>query len=288
MTGALITARPLRELRTLYEAKPQIRDVIVEGRSDARFIKWYLSERQLFALAHAVDDRAEIPSSQVLSFDGEVGPRGRVIGVAHQVDEWKLAKTTVTCIIDSDRAALLEAPTAFPGCLLTTDFGSMEVYFLQTRPFSQFLRLVLGRDEDPDELIKKLIPALNEICVVRAVLHWSGLGIPLVRDFAACCEFTRDSIAVDTNKLLDRTLSGRDRDHRDNLLGQVQAVRTRVPKERRLAIRGHDIAPLLIRELGLRNVWATPEHFEAAWRGCVQASDLDEFPMFTQLRQRVG
>lgn len=288
MASAPVTKRPLRELRTLYEVQPHIRDVIVEGRGDAQLIRWYLNEREMIALVHEVDDRAEVTSDLVVRYGGEVGARGRVIGLAYQVDEWELAETTVICIIDSDRDSLLENQTTLPSCLLATDFGTMDVYLLQSRPFGQFLRIVLGRDDDPDILREKLVPALNEICLVRAVLHWSGLGISLVRDFASCCQFTATSIVVDTPELLNRTLSGKDRERYDGLLKEVERVRTRIPAERLKAVRGHDMAPLLIRELGLRNVWAQEEPFERAWRGCIQASDLDEFPLFAELRRRVG
>src|SRR5580700_6636570 len=108
MASASVTKRPLRELRTLYEVQPHIRDVIVEGRADAHLIQWYLNERDLVAIVHAVDDRAEVTSDLVVRHGGEIGPRGRVIGLAHQVDEWEIAETTVTCIIDSDRDSLLE------------------------------------------------------------------------------------------------------------------------------------------------------------------------------------
>jgi hypothetical protein len=110
----------------------------------------------------------------------------------------------------------------------------------------------------------------------------------LVRDFAPCCQFTANSIVVDTPELLNRTLSGKDRERYDELLKEVERVRARIPAERLKAVRGHDMAPLLIRELGLRNVWAQETPFEQAWRGCIQASDLDEFSLFTELRRRVS
>lgn len=287
MTSESITRRPLRVLRTLYETTPKIRDVIVEGRSDAGFIKWYLGEHGLFAVVHAIDDRADVSSSDVLRYRGEVGARGRVIGFAGQVEGWKLREPTVTCIIDADRTSLLEDPPILPDCLLTTDFGSMDVYMLQHRPFNQFLRLVLGRNEDAEQIVTRILPALNQVCVVRAVLHWSGLGISLVKDFSACCQPSRESIVVDIHELLNRTLSGKDREHYDELVKEVDQTLTRLPSDRLKAVRGHDIAPLVIKELGLKNVWAKEDAFERAWRGCIQASDLDDFPLFSQLRDRV-
>lgn len=287
MANTLVTRRPLRELRTLYQRIPRTRDVIVEGRTDARLVQWYLEERGFTAIAHAIDDRAEAPGELVIRYGGEIGPRGRVIGFAHEVDRWELIEPTVTCIVDSDRDSLLEARPSAPDCLLRTDFGTMDVYMLQSRPFTQFLRVVLGRDDDADALREKFLPALNEICVVRSVLHWSGLGISLVSDFASCCQFTSDAITVDASELLDRTLKGKDRERLSELMAEIERVRRRIPSERLKAVRGHDMGPLLIRALRLRNVWANEEAFERAWRACLQASDLDEFPMFTRLRERV-
>lgn len=283
-----VTGRPLQELRALYQVRPHERDVIVEGRTDVRLIRWYLAERGLRALVHAVDDRAEVPSGLVLRHGGEVGPRGRVIGFAHQADEWELQEPTVTFIIDSDRDCLLEKRPVRPDNMLLTDYGSMDVYMLQDRPFNQCIRVILGRTDDAEALRNKLTPALNDLCVVRTVLHWSGLGIELVKDFAASCRFSRDSSSLDAEDLLNRTLSKQYREYRDSLLEQVEIVRTRIPEDRLMAVRGHDMSAVVIRALGIRNVWANEDTLEQAWRGCLQVSDLDHLGLFVQLSQRLS
>lgn len=288
MTGNSLTQRPLIELRTLYQKSPRTRDVIVEGRDDARLVSWYLTERGLDALTIAVDDRAVVPSDLVIRSGGEVGPRGRVIALAREVDDWELTEPSISCVIDLDRDPLEKKLPERGGSLIVTDFGTMEVYMFQDRPFNQFLRVVLGRNDDAEALREKTLPALNDLYLVRAALHWSGMGIALVRDIATSCAPDGDYLTLNAEDLLSRSLQGSDKERISDLLAEVARLRKFLPENRLRAVRGHDMSPVIIRALGLRNVWARQDAFESAWRGCLQASDLDAFDLFRTLRSRVG
>jgi hypothetical protein len=265
--------RTLEDLRVLHSVlEPGLRDIYVEARSDRNLFRWYLNEARLFTPAvYAIDDRVQVDVTTVLEAGGEVGPRGRLIGLAAAVQSWALAYPAVTCIIDADRDYVFSG-REYPD-LYRTDYGSLEVYAFQPRPLAQLLSVVLGKDVDARDLIDYLTPALNELFLARAVLHIYGPAVPLVDNFVSCCECSADACKVDSEKLVVRSLEVASLvAMRGQVLARLEEARVRLPSDRRRAIRGHDIAPLLIKTLRLTNQWAsTPavdrDHSScAAWR----------------------
>lgn len=274
------------ELRVLYEVQPQLRDVVVEGRTDASVIRWYLRERGVNnAKIYAVDDRVEIDSASVLGVGGEVGARGRVLALADEAARWMLTQENLTCVIDSDRDCLASR-VEFPH-LLSTDFGSMDVYAFQPRPLQQFIDVVVCGFDRAEDVMADLVPTLNETFLIRAALHEVG-RVPLIATFVNCCNTRKRPIALDADELVRRSLAVVSA---GCLHGEVMARVDRyrdLPAEPLLAVRGHDIAPLLIKRLGLKNDLARSESVERSLRACLTTTDLDESRLFSQLRDRLG
>ncbi len=277
--------RTLEELRVLHvDLERTLRDVYVEGRSDASFVRWYLKSSGLHTTGvYAIDDRASISNYEVTAAGGEIGPRGRVIALAAATQRWAHQEPGVTCIVDADRDHVLGGPE-FEN-LLKTDVGSLDVYGFQPRPLDQFMRLVVGVNLSAEVVIRDLTPMLQGVFVARASLH--TMGIRLVANWVSCCGTTAG--AVDVSELLRRSLAREGAESElPKLIAVAESVRARLPADPLQSIRGHDVAPLLIRRLGLTNDWAKPEVVERSLRGCLNIRDVNERPMFEVLRGRLG
>jgi hypothetical protein len=288
MTSADDSRRKVADLALLHaELEPQLRDVYVEGRSDQQFFRWFFREAGIpVSGVYAIDDRAHVPSEQVLAAGAEVGPRGRVVALAHAASDWGMEKPGVTCIVDADRSLIV--PELVVPDLFYTDYAAIEGYLFQPRPLEQLLRLVIGSDADANGVIEVMTPMLNDLYVVRAVLHLEGPNVPLIDKFYRCCRRHRGAWMVDVEDLIARSLAplGRSSD-RERLVAKFAEYRLKVSEPTLSVVRGHDIAPMLIRELDLKNDLAKPAILEQAWRGCLNLADLDTQPLFQALRARL-
>lgn len=271
------------ELRTLYATNPSLRDIIVEGREDRNLVRWFLAEAGIeHPRVYAVNDRVVVDAELVLAHGGEVGHRGRVLALGREASQWGLPEPSLTCVIDRDRDCL--APSERAEHVLMSDAGSMDVYAFEPKPLQQFLDVVVGVSAKAEELVEELTPPLNELFLVRAAMH-EVAEVSLVPKFPALVNVKNGS--VDASTLVRRSLDveGQGALYSD-VMERYEALRAKLPEDRRLAIRGHDIAPLLVRRLGLTNDWAKPSIIEQALRGCLDAGDLAGRPLFAELLRR--
>lgn len=281
--------RTPEELHTLYQLEPGVRDVYTEGRTDVSLIRWYLRESgDPRPKVYAIDDRAEVSSDLVLSVTGaEIGPRGRILGLAKAASTWEgTAENNITCLIDCDRdcvyPTIFEAPN-----LLRTDFGSIDVYAFQEKPLQKFIEVVLRRTEDASEIRQDLTPILNQLFCLRVALH--EIETPIINSFSACVSYNRSTMSIDLEELARRSLShGGVSSSVAQVLDRATEIEGALPDDRFRAVRGHDIAPLLIKRLSLRNERAKVEFVESSMRATISTQDLDEHPFFKELRKRVG
>ena len=278
----------------MYRLYPQIRDIVVEGREDVRFFSNYLRDTPELAGAnynvYAVGDRIDLPAARVFEFGLEDGARGRVLALATIATQWLDAeRQCLTCIADSDRAAVKhDVPPA--DVLLITDFGSLECYALTPRAIGKLLAVVLALDEPTaDDLIQMAIPILQAVFCARAALHFSDSGFGLTADIVKAHKLEQSDLDVSMTK---RALPDGRRGE-ELYLSKVQAVLLSVREkintdEPRRFIRGHDIAPVVVNLLRLRNRWADYKILEAALMGCIERSDIEDYPLFRSLVSRVG
>lgn len=272
----------------MYAMDPGLRDVIVEGRTDRDFLRLVLRRNGIrFAEVYAVDDRVEVTRDIVLDAGGEVGAKGRVLGLANEASTWGLATTGLTCIVDTDRDALAASVLDFPH-LLRTDVGSLDVYSFQARPLEKFLIGDVGIDVDPVEIIESSLPLLRELFLVRAALH-HVCQARMVKDFARCCTFSGGDPTINVGEIVRRSLDKAGaRGMESAVMGELERLRERLPADPLMSVHGHDIAPLLIGRLRLRNDMAKPEIVESKLRLCVELEDLNGFPLFQELLRRTA
>lgn len=271
----------------VYDRFPHFRDIYVEGREDAALINWYLAEKGLPGRAYAIDDRVEIPRDLVTPLHPEVNARGRVVALADTLDSWSLVQPSVTCVVDSD-FDLLDSSAPESDSLLKTEYAAMEVYSLAERPLRKFLVTVAKNHTEPAEIVGLLKPAWAIVYALRYVLHRHEDGARMVENFSECCINRRGAIAADASELLRRTKPTPTRSRIAELLDMHADYLALIPGGGLQGIRGHDVAPLLIRYLELRNDLAKPSVVELLMRSSLDTADLDATALFPRIANRVS
>lgn len=285
MINEFVGRRTIEELTTLYAVEPGLRDVVLEGRSDAAALSWYTKLHGIKCKVYAIDDRVEVPSGLVHEYLLDVGARGRVIALARKLDD-RGSNKSLTCIADADLDHILGDPSPHCPMLLFTDFAAFEGYALDSHVVEKFLRLVLAAPTTTgDELLAGVLPALSQIFLVRAALKIVTPADALVNRFERCLKKTNSGIMVDVDELIRRSVA--DPEVATKVKNQYEIFREQLPEDLRKAARGHDIARVMIYWLGATGVFANHEAFERALMGCLERSLLDSFPLFEVLRKRL-
>ncbi|RSD25714.1 hypothetical protein [Amycolatopsis eburnea] len=277
--------RTIEELITLYSIEPGLRDVIVEGRMDKAFISWYVREHDIESTVYAIDDLAYVPAEVLESRGIEMGNRGRVLGLAFEVNG-KIGPHSLTFTVDSDFRFLIADGMTYPDSVLFTDFSSIEGYVLNPRTLEKFLRLVVGTTEESgDTLLKRIQSALVELYFVRVSIKRLNSGDGLVDNVERCLSLKDHVATLDAVELIKRSL--RERDLKELALTSYSELVSTHGKSTLEHIRGHDIARIIIFTLRLGKKLGPAEAVEKSLVGCLELVDLDHHQMFIRLRERL-
>lgn len=278
----------LDALITLYAFEPTLKDVYVEGRSDAGLLRWYLRERGLSATVRAVDDVVEVPASFVQQIPHDINSKGRALALAIKLaKDLGQAGGRATVVIDADWYLALGPQIIDRGCLIVTDLPAIESYCFQLRPLQKLLDTVLspGVPYFAQDVVDALSGALVQLHSMRVVLH--ELGVRCARNPAALCKLAPEASSLNKAELLRRS-------HTAALPTEVRAELLAAADWYELAFeafeqggRGHDIAPMLIAFLGISGHLADPTTLEAAMRACLEIEDLIDWNLFRSLEARV-
>lgn len=278
------------DLLALAEFEPELRDVFVEGRGDVHFFGWYFDERGLEATVLAVSDRLYIPRDQIALDAIEYGEREKLVTLARRVSsELPPGQKRITVILDADWQDVTGPVLIHRDCVLVTDFPSMEFYFFTESTMERFQRLGLARQPRPFADVQlSLSGALLDVAAVRLVLRGSRVGC--TGKFVELCTLSPSS-GADIREILQRSLSGAHASERpanlDSLVEWASDYRQMLVGAAHPG-RGHDLAPMLIALFGLRNELAKVEVVEKLMRSTARADELDDFPLFVELRVRLA
>jgi hypothetical protein len=279
--------RTLAELKILYKTHPRIRDVFVEGRTDAKFYGWFLRESGLggSAQVYEVDARVEIPETAVKPVHAEVNKRGRLFALGHAANSWGAPGAGATCIVDSDFDILEPIPRIAP--LLLTDYPALEVYALQKKPFAKFLDQFVDDAPEADEVLGVLLPVWLQIFVVRFVLLRYSAGHALLDGFAkrSFDKFGKPSFSAES---IIRDSTHESKDEVSRLVAKYAQTVKEVTDPALQTVRGHDVAPVIIQYLGLKKELARATHVENVMRACIEFADLRDQPLFQSLLSRLA
>ncbi len=274
---------------TLYEVEPTLRDVYVEGRTDAAFYSWFIDESHVDANVYAIDDRIYLVSDEVTVWDQSINARGRVIAFSLHCDQ-QLGPTqlAVTAIADSDTSPAIGPVPIASHCLLSTDDSALENYVLSERPMKKLLLVGLGIDCPSSEVIRAIIPALQGIQAVRIVLQ--AFNASIVEDIAAPCAFGEFATTVDKRELIRRSLTGISRRDWpgtvDDMVAWADDFEVMIATAG-LSGRGHDIPALVCAYLRGRGYTPSRAKVESVLLASVELSDLADEPLFAGLIERL-
>lgn len=279
--------RTLEELKTNYLLYPEYREVFVEGRIDARVLKWFLSENGLTDVqVFAVDDRVDVPSEVVCAVHPEVNARGRVVALAQTSAAWGLSGPSITCIIDADFDCLDNPNYGACATLLCTDYSAMEVYVLKERPLTKLLGQVADPGTLANQVVATLTPAWRRLYALRYVAHRHSDELSPPKSFAKRC-IQQNGELRSVSEMIRTFSPSPTQDEVERLSRIFDATIKNLPKHPLQGIRGHDIAPLLISFLGLTNEFAKDEVIEALMRQSMELRDFMEENLFERLILRL-
>ena len=78
--------KTLKELQDLYKLEPKLRDLYVEGSSDANFFRWYLKTRGVNGVGVYPVDVLDIPENIVRNYSLPLGSaKGRLIALSYEL-----------------------------------------------------------------------------------------------------------------------------------------------------------------------------------------------------------
>lgn len=278
--------RTLAELEILYKTHPRIRDVFVEGPTDAKFYGWFLRESGLggSAQVYEVDARVEIPEAAVKPVHTEINKRGRLFALGYAANSWGASSKGATCIVDADFDILEPIRRIDP--LLLTDYPALEVYSLQKKPLSKFLDQFVDGAPEADEVLGVLLPVWLQIFVVRFVLLRYSAGHALVDGFAKR-SFDKSGKPSFSAESAIRDSTHESKGEVSRLVAEYTQTLEKVVDPALHTVRGHDVAPLLIHYLGLKKDLAQVTHVENVMRACIEFADLRDQPLFQRLLSRL-
>ncbi|HOX37398.1 MAG TPA: hypothetical protein PL033_05345 [Candidatus Brocadiia bacterium] len=233
----------LKELVTLYELEPSIRDIVVEGMTDIRIVRNILKCLHLTVVN--VRDAADIVATEVVT-NGANNKNG-VISLAEYFQA-RLGKNTlqVTCIVDTDFDRYLEKCYECD-LLLSTDYTSMEMYCVDPESVQKVMDFAFRLTRiASDDLLKTILPVLESLFLIRLANEHLALGLTW-KDFTKCCSVDKKgngNLNFDQTEFLRRYVANR-RELQDTVSETINQLVSKLDNNWKCKVRFHDFAALL-------------------------------------------
>jgi len=277
-----------------YRFEPSIRDLFVEGRSDAAVVRRFLRNVKLDHVVVYEVSTVEIPPETVLASGQPDGVRGRIIYLAlelggHLSQESKAA----TCVADRDYDLVLGRNYG-SGILLFLDYSCVEMYAYNEVVLERLLNgIAPGAKMSGLDVLRELEPLLRRLFLIRATNISLGLRMKWLSSFANSCTLGSDGVvSFDEGDFIRRYLS------KNSRLSDIETFRIRLEElsaravgDARLFVRGHDFAQILswyLREhaSGSSPLYR-PEVLEQLLLAYIDSSDLAGEGFFKLLVERL-
>jgi hypothetical protein len=287
------TRKTIDELILLYDAEPELRDIIVEGQVDKALMSWFMSHYDLEVepVVLSVYERIQMTDQEIEDEGYTAGARGGLCAAAALITS-KLKDSdqrAVTFIIDRDWDWLGGVDTVPSAAVLRTDYAAMELYGWNSTVLEKFARVGIRAPKSVtgSRIMSALAPVLIQLFLARWVLHDSGYGLAMPLKIEKYCDLSKK--VVKTRSLIAGA-GGKAVANADVLTSKAVELLTSVPEDSRLAIHGHDIARLLFLYLKryLPDAVRTADALELIWIACIEMQDLENEPMFEDLLERVA
>jgi hypothetical protein len=281
----------IEEFLALLQLDSEFSLVVVEGRTDAAFYSQYLRTLGTEVSVISVGDRFGISREECAPYGSDFGEKSKAVALAIRVnDEIGNDQVRVTVIVDADSTASLGPLLVSPGCLVSTDFPSLEHYSMRQEPFARFAAFGIHRANAPTsaQVSEAMAGALRALSAIGATLHDHGIG--MTGKATSFITVKSGVLEIDVPKVIERSLSSHSFDGRTRLTASklilVCAGYLSIFNAAQHPGRGHDLAPLLIVLMNLSKPFNDPEVVEALLRASLHPDELHEYPLFAELRFR--
>jgi len=245
------------ELIEKYKLEPELRDVYVEGESDAVLFRWFLSRTNAKHVKVCDVNTVDLPMYILEKHNQDDGRRGRVIALAHEIETGLgTGSHQATCIADSDFNFVFGIHNN-SRVLLFTDYTSLEIYLFKDLHLQKFLDLTIHKyPTQALSILRSLTPALRQMFAVRIACHILRWGVELV-DFTESCVITATGIDTQLDKYKEKIINKARRwNERAEFDTIVAKYLTMDLGDDRLQIHGHDYMKMLgwyLVKLGVRH-----------------------------------
>ncbi|HKV05937.1 MAG TPA: hypothetical protein VJO53_12645 [Candidatus Acidoferrales bacterium] len=243
---AAVLKKP-EELVVRYRLEPTVREIFVEGKSDAGVITRFLRSIGRRDVTVYEISSVHIPADSVIASGQPDNVRGRVIYLAFRFQaELAAGSRAATCVADRDYDLVLGREYRCP-FLLFIDHSCLEMYAFNAEaidPLLQAIAPTLGKNGNV--VLAELHSLLQQLFAIRATNILLGLGLEWLPSFSDSCTLTENSVEFDQNGFIERYLNKNGLlKHKDGFLRALEEIRSRMEGDPRLFIRGHDFVHCL-------------------------------------------
>lgn len=275
----------ISDLIALYENEPGLRDIYVEGESDADILKWFSANSESTNTKIFDSGTVNIPS-EIIPPD-ESGHRGRVVGLANEFTVYfKQHMINVMCVIDKDFDDLSNNKHKSK-YLKSTDYANMEMYLFSKEHLRKFFELALRKNYE-DNIYDQLSISLQELFLIRYTkkLLYSNKSWPNIeRSFSA--DHQSGQINFNINEFISKLIGCHQNSQRvQAFLGEMEKHRPKLNDDCRYQIHGHDLLQLLTwyaKNINAKNTLCNTESIAANLRMNLNYEKFSEFPLMTFL-----
>lgn len=279
-----MTRRTIKELIARYRLEPSIREVFVEGTSDASLLRWVLADDGR-RISITPIDMVDVPYDLLTRYDLSDGNRGRTLALGLELDASTHSNaSSVRCIADRDFFYFLGIESPHATTIIYTDYSCIDVYAFSTASLDKFLHLGLGVQESGHDLGAAVSDALMQLSCIRAALHELGDGSAVIKNLGRCLRAHGDRVVLNIDDLLARSV--RSEAALPGVRARVGELVDRISDERQ-AIHAGDLADILFwryRALLQRRAIRSSKGVRALLAACLEPSVRDE-PLFVALRE---
>ncbi len=183
--------RSIKELVTLYELEPKLRDLYVEGRKDAALLNWYLHNETVAILRFTKLTPSKFLRHCWNTTAYPLGDSGRIRGSAGELEKALDVKgrRCVRLIVDADFDHLLGTKNTC-SLLLRTDFANLDMYLFSESVIDKLTAIVLlGSEYSARTILGEMQAVLQRLFIIRLANCTLNLGLSWI-SFERCCEMS--------------------------------------------------------------------------------------------------
>ncbi len=280
--------RTVDDLIARYSLEPSLRDVFVEGASDAKILTQFYKREGCNHVMVAVIDSVEVEDSIMLRHSQSRGEKGELVALASEIDLRIGDTTSFTAVVDADCDRVVAATVDLP-TLLFTDFTCMEMYWLDGSVADQFYAWIGESGSTAATAISRVAQAGKSLFAIRAAIVALKLGIPLVA-IRRYCTVTAQVIELQSDRYLESVImAGRMTSRRDEIKTAVSEFQLLLTDDARHGMNGHDFAELVFlshRDHFTGLGYKDSSGVENLITLMLSTIDLSTYPLFQALRTR--